>query len=763
MRHLILCPEFPPAPIPPGGIGTYVLHVSRLLASAGETVHVIGERWQGAPTPREEHEGGRLVVHRVALEEPPLVERTRHDLWTAQQEAAGLARLGFAPDRFAWAAGLLAEQLVEEEGIDLIESQEYAAPLHLFQLRRALGLGPARRPPCLIHLHSPSEFIVRHNDWDAGHPFFVRARQQEACSIAAADALLCPSRYLAEEAEAHFGLERGAIEVIPLPRGDTPLLERDAEVWERGSVCYVGRLEGRKGVIEWVEAALSVADDHPALRFELIGADVNYVDGWSVRQVLEQRIPARLRSRFRFCGSLGREEMLGRLSRARLAVVPSRWENFPNTCVEAMATGLPVLATANGGMAEMIEDGLSGWIAPSCDPAELAAALRRALATPAAELQRMGRAAREAIRRLCDDEAILEQHLALRTRVASSPAVRSLQLPALLPWARRPLGDPPPRRRAAPTRAEGLAVVVTCLERGALLDDCLGGLRAQRRPAAAVVVVAPERADADTWAAARRARDRGWTVHGIGATTAAASKNAGAEQILSAHGTPLGFVFLDASDRLYPGFLESCEGCLRRGPEIGLLSAWTRLRGAEDGFLAPPCPAFPYQLLHDATAPALVVRSEVFEETGGFRAHLPAGYDRWDLANAALDGGWAAVTLPALLCERWPARGEAAARPPGHGRLLRELLTRIPEAVQRDALELVLLLAAPRQHSLPAAPSAPLKPTQVLRRSLAAQWEVLELAVRRPDLIADWVRRQAVRIARRTARRLGRAPHREAP
>jgi glycosyltransferase involved in cell wall biosynthesis len=762
MRHLILCPELPPAPIPPGGIGTYVLHVSRLLAAAGETVHVIGERWPGAPEPREEHEGGRLVVHRVALGEPPPVARTRRDLWTAQHEVAGLARLGFPPDRFAWAAGLLAEQLVEEEGIDLIEAQEYAAPLHLFQLRRALGLGPARRPPCLIHLHSPSEFIARHNDWDVGHPFFVRARQQEACTIAAGDALLCPSRHLAEEAEVHFGLERGAIAVIPLPRGETPLLERDAEVWERGSICYVGRLEARKGVIEWVDAAVSVAGDHPTLCFELIGADVNHVDGWTVRQVLEQRIPARLRPRFLFHGSLGREEILARLSRARLAVVPSRWENFPNTCVEAMATGLPVLATANGGMAEMIEDGRSGWIAPACEPAALAEALRRALATPAAELRCMGQASGEAIRSLCDNKAIVEQHLALRTRVASQPAERSLQLPALLPWARRPLRDPPPRRRTGPAAARGLAVVVTCLERGALLDECLSGLRAQRRAPAAVVVVAPERADSETWAAARRARERGWKVLGAGDLAAAAAKNAGAEEILSAHGTPLGLVFLDASDRLYPGFLEACEACLRHCPGLGLLSAWTRLRGAEEGFLAAPCPAFPYQLLHDATAPALVVRSEAFAEAGGFRTGLPGRYDRWDLANAVMAGGWVAATLPALLCERWPARGEATERPPGHGRLLRELLARVPEAVQRDALELVLLLDAPRRVS-PAAPAVPLKPTQVLRRSLAAQWEVLGLAVRRPDLTVDWVRRQVSRVARRTARRPGQAPDARKP
>ncbi len=49
MRHLIVCREYPPVPYPPGGIGTYVANIARLLAEAGEEVHVIGPRWAGAP------------------------------------------------------------------------------------------------------------------------------------------------------------------------------------------------------------------------------------------------------------------------------------------------------------------------------------------------------------------------------------------------------------------------------------------------------------------------------------------------------------------------------------------------------------------------------------------------------------------------------------------------------------------------------------------------------------------------------------------
>ena len=122
------------APQAPGGIGTYVEHISHLLAEAGETVHVIGQRWLGAPKVFEEFEGGRLIIHRVSLDTPIPVARNNADFRTAERELAGLARVPYHPLRFAWQAGLLAEKLVDDEGIDVIEAQEFAAPLYFFQL-----------------------------------------------------------------------------------------------------------------------------------------------------------------------------------------------------------------------------------------------------------------------------------------------------------------------------------------------------------------------------------------------------------------------------------------------------------------------------------------------------------------------------------------------------------------------------------------------------------------------------------------------------
>ena len=96
------------------------------------------------------------------------------------------------------------------------------------------------------------------------------------------------------------------------------------------------------------------------------------------------------------------------------AVLPSHGEGLPNAILEAMAAGLPVIATAVGGVPEIVSDGVTGILVPSRAPAELAAAIETVAGDPVLRL-RMGIAAREHAERLSVDECAARHETVYRT------------------------------------------------------------------------------------------------------------------------------------------------------------------------------------------------------------------------------------------------------------------------------------------------------------------------------------------------------------
>ncbi|MGB5687366.1 MAG: glycosyltransferase family 4 protein [Candidatus Electrothrix sp.] len=421
MKHLIICREYPPAP--GGGIGSYVWHISHLLAEFGETVHVISQQWAGAEKSVEETCSGRLIVHRVPFENWKVFIRPKLSPRITSEIEKRLFYSQYYPQCFSWTASLYAEKLIQEEGIDVVEAQEFEAPSYYLQLRREKGYGPKKLPPIILHLHSPTEFIRRHNDWSEAVPYQTASRF-ERYVIGSADSLLCPSDYLAEQVAKYFQVRRAGIHVIPYPHASQSVIKRSMDIWQNGRICYVGRLEKRKGVIEWIEAAVKVAEELPSIQFDFIGQNILGSDSLCGEEVIYKLIPASLRQRFHFHGEQPRNSLPSYLSNARIGVVPSRWENFPNTCIEAMSSGMPVLVSPNGGMKEMVQDGVNGWVAPVMDIENLAMTLRRALGTDPSGLERMGKEASLAIRRICDPERIVHDHMAFRREIVQQGATR---------------------------------------------------------------------------------------------------------------------------------------------------------------------------------------------------------------------------------------------------------------------------------------------------------------------------------------------------
>jgi glycogen(starch) synthase len=680
MTHLILCREYPPAPYAAGGIGTYAMHITQLLANAGERVHLIAQRWAGAPDRLSTSCDGRLIVHRIALDEPvnPLGEGM--DAMILKQLASSTC----PSQLFSWQAAHYAEHLIEAEPINLIEAQEWEAPLYYLQARRALGLGPRSQPPMLIHLHSPSQLIFEHNEWDKTLTDFLPLSRFEEYTIKAADALVCPSRYLAEGVTTLFRLDPNSIEVVPYPMGDTPFIDRGIEVWQRDAICYVGRLELRKGVVDWVDAAVSVANDHPTVSFDFLGSDTSLGGGigQSVQSFLRGRIPRRLHHRFRFHGSRSRGELLRFLARVAVAVVPSRWENLPFACIEAMSTGLPVLISPNGGMAELVADDESGWVAADGTPSGLRSALLRVLATPPKKRQMMGKCASETIRRICGNEVILERHIELRQRVARRGASVSKQVPGV--------------KRSDSVRAtnrSGLGIVVTCFDSLARLEGCIESIARQSVTAAAVVVVDEKLGKVGgSINRALSALTQKVSLLYTSDHSLEAARRVGVEALLEATPGLRGIAQIDEHVRLEVSYVSAFESVFERQPHVGLVSPWIFWGGTHEYLDPGPSPVTLAGAAEWEWQHCSAIRVEVLLDARAARhENAAASQGATRLWGAVTEGGWSAATYPGFLVSILPPAGRRSRLMPATRRYS------VMALIQSDSAHIVMqwFLAAP--------------------------------------------------------------------
>jgi glycosyltransferase involved in cell wall biosynthesis len=185
--------------------------------------------------------------------------------------------------------------------------------------------------------------------------------------------VFCPSAYLRDVAIS-WGLEPARMSVLPNPAPSLPPmppreeLRRELEL-EGQVLVFAGRLGPQKAVGSLL-AALKGVD----------GATLVVAGDGPERRALERRAgELGLAGRVRFLGSVSRETVLRLFGAADASVLPSAWENFPHTVVEALAVGCPVVATSVGGVPEVVRDGENGLLVAPADPGALADALRRVL------------------------------------------------------------------------------------------------------------------------------------------------------------------------------------------------------------------------------------------------------------------------------------------------------------------------------------------------------------------------------------------------
>ena len=170
-------------------------------------------------------------------------------------------------------------------------------------------------------------------------------------------------------------------------------------------VVVVANLIAYKGYLDFLNAAREVKDRIPETVFWLIGEDRG------IQEDLESEAQSLgISECVLFMGQ--RSDIPSLLAASDLFVLPSHEEGFSNVLLEAMAAGLPVVATKVGGNSEAVVDGATGWLVPPRNPAAMAGKIVDLLSDPK-KATAWGAQGKEKVTEHFTIEQMVEKHLTL--------------------------------------------------------------------------------------------------------------------------------------------------------------------------------------------------------------------------------------------------------------------------------------------------------------------------------------------------------------
>lgn len=207
----------------------------------------------------------------------------------------------------------------------------------------------------------------------------------------------------------------------PCESSDTGSLGAASGLQGRFILGTVGRLSAEKDQLTLVQAFLMLLDRDPAYRDRL---GLVLIGDGELREPIEKLLQARDEGVRRLVWMPGaRNDVPAIMRQLDLFVLPSRTEGVSNTILEAMASAVPVLATAVGGNPELVVDGETGSLVAPCSPARMADGIEKYVKNHSLAVEH-GQAGRKRVLEQFSIDVMVERYLALYDHVLGSSTGR---------------------------------------------------------------------------------------------------------------------------------------------------------------------------------------------------------------------------------------------------------------------------------------------------------------------------------------------------
>lgn len=335
MHIVYVCREYPPT-LRGGGIATYIRLIAQGLVERSNKVTVICASDDTRMYSDYNDNGVRVIRLSGGDFILPTVEST-----------SLLKRFRFIY-RFNSYRKKIREAILKLHDIDIIEVADFGAESYFLKDINA---------PVVVRLHTPSLFdrtTLGIKKYQGKDKLFQFIGEREKYILTHSDFLSSCSESLKEWTIQNLGIDSNKIEVIynPIELPTHKVELKSSTV--KPTIVFVGTISDVKGCGDLFEAGKILAEKNVDFDMFLYGKMGEFAENLKMN---EQSYPW-----FHVIGKIEREKLFSIYCNASIVCFPSWWDNMPMVCLEAMGVGAVVLGSSSGGMSEIIQDSINGYL-----------------------------------------------------------------------------------------------------------------------------------------------------------------------------------------------------------------------------------------------------------------------------------------------------------------------------------------------------------------------------------------------------------------
>lgn len=614
MKIWILTTEYPPAF--GGGIGTYVENVAKMYSSKGENVKIILRDNED----NRRYDNENLEVCRFKLK--------NSGIYSYMGEIQSMAYQYYE----------YLNKLLEEDKPDIIEIQEYNAIGYYILQNKKISDNYLNGIPVVIHLHTPQFSLFPINKMiNYKLPNYWVGEMEKFC-IKAADSLLCPSRFLAEKLQ--YLNPNVKIKVINLPFDITVDSSIDnAKEKDNNLFVYFGRIEYRKGVEQLMHAFENLWKKGYKCKLKLIGGDTDfYPKNQKLGEILRNRYSNRIEEGLLlFQKNTPQAQLVKDIKKARAVIIPSLYENFPNTCIMSMWLKMPVIVSKQGGQSEMVEqDGVNGYIFDHMIKGELESKILQVLNDSEEKLKLMGNNAKKRIENLCNIDDNYNYRIGFFKNV-----IKNQHNSSFYPF----LNDSSIYKKEVDGKKGKLSIVIPYYNMGEYIDETIQSINKSSYKEKEIIIVNDGSKDKNSIHALDKYRNvSNIKIIDIENAGLANARNVGAK---ISSGEFL--AFLDADDLVESNFYSKAIDILNRFSNVSYVYSWVKYFEGSNGMWTTFDIQLPYLLCHNMLNANTLIRRKDFLKYGQNRPEMEYGMEDYDMWISLAENYCFGVCIPEFL------------------------------------------------------------------------------------------------------------------